>query len=154
MGNLTEEPLNLILPIKAFSICCLACPHEIKLPSYEEGQLTELKMKNFNQQQAIINVIERTVRMLATTGKVWVKRCPPASSPPIVRVRLTLPPPPPPSPPPRRSPPRAKQKEPPKYKIKFSTCTVMYKPAKPVYEDYKTTKNVTTASIRRRSTYF
>ena len=47
---------------------------------------------------------------------------PPDLPPPIERVKVVLP-------------------EMPRMQIKFSTCTTLYKPAKPIYEDYKTIKS-------------
>ena len=51
------------------------------------------------------------------------------------RIKLNLEPPPPLPPPIERV--QIKLPEVPKMKIKFSSCTTLYKPAQPTYEDYK-----------------
>ena len=51
------------------------------------------------------------------------------------RIKLNLEPPPPLPPPIERV--QIKLPEVPKMKIKFSSCTTLYKPAQPIYEDYK-----------------
>ena len=60
------------------------------------------------------------------------------------RPKLVLEPPELPSPPPLR-PVKPNLPDFPKMKIKFSTCTTLYVPAKPIYENYK--KNVQDAAI-------
>ena len=60
------------------------------------------------------------------------------------RIKLNLEPPPPLPPPVERV--QIKLPEIPKMKIKFSTCTTLYKPAAPIYEDYK--------KIKSKDTYY
>ena len=59
------------------------------------------------------------------------------------RIKLNLEPPPPLPPPIERV--QIKLPEIPKMKIKFSTCTTLYKPAAPIYEDYKKIKTKDTS---------
>ena len=87
------------------------------------------------------------------TSQLCQRRPAPAPAPPPVpaslntkpRPKLVLEPPalPPPLPPPLAVKPNLPDF--PKMKIKFSTCTTLYAPAKPIYENYK--KNVQEAAI-------
>ena len=78
----------------------------------------------------------------------------PVPTPPRPRTKLVLELPelPPPLPPP--VPLRIKQDLPelPKMKIKFSTCTALYVPPKPIYENYKKISGDTTAHHSRSTT--
>ena len=105
---------------------------------------------------ADVEIISQILFKCSNTAPASSQLCPrrpvPAPAPPPVpaslnakpRPKLVLEPPalPPPLPPPLAVKPNLPDF--PKMKIKFSTCTTLYAPAKPIYENYK--KNVQDAA--------
>ena len=97
-----------------------------------------------------IVMTESDLLLKCSTSTITTSLCPrpvetrrPAPARPPVKVQKLvlelpeLPPPPPPPPAPLPERVRPNLPEVPKLKIKFSTCTTLYKPARPCYEDFK-----------------
>ena len=112
-----------------------------------------------------IVITESDLLLKCSTSTITTSLCPrpvetrrPAPARPTVKVQKIvlelpeLPPPPPPPPAPLPERVRPNLPEVPKLKIKFSTCTALYSPAKPSYERFRGNSRETESARPRTTT--
>ena len=141
----------------------LCCPEEILANSDTEEMTLGLNQASVLMEHSVQAIVPDNTCMKARHVEIRTKNCQiqrtevtPVVPLPHIRLKtqLTFP----------SKPliiPKYKPHETPKLKIKFSTCTVVYKPAQPVYETFKERRSSgqglfikTTAQQRRSKSYF